>query len=374
MQLSWSDPVLRSIVWQVLIVGIIAAIFWYLASNTMRNLASRHIATGFAFLGRVAGIPIAETLIPYDPAVSTFGLALLEGLLNTLKVAVIGVILATILGTLIGIGRLSTNFLVARLTAIYVEVIRDIPLLLQLFFWYALVQGLPAPRNSLKIGSSIFLSNRGFKVPLLDWQDAHWWALAAFVLGLIGTIAWNRRATLKQEQTGIKPLVWPAALLMLVGLPVLVWAALGAPFTLEYPVLRGFNFVGGGTFSPEFGALLIGLVIYTASYIAEICTLRHPGGGTGTVGGRGGTRLAARFRVAADRPAASDAGDHPADGQSVPEPHKEQFARGGDRLSGLVFRGWDDPQSDWPGDRGNCHHHGCLPEHQPVDQHVHELV
>ena len=270
MRLSWSNPVFRSIVWQVVIIGVLGGAIWYLVDNTIRNLAARHIATGFGFLGRVAGIPISEAMIPYDPATSTFGLALLEGLLNTLKIAIVGVVLATVLGTVIGIGRLSTNFLIARITAIYVEVIRDIPLLLQLFFWYALVQGLPAPRQSLHIGSAIYLSNRGFKVPVLDWQNAHWWALAAFVLGLIGTVLWNRRATRIQEQTGAKPKVWPAAVLLLIGLPAMVWAALGAPFTLEYPVLRGFNFQGGGSFSPEFGALLIGLVIYTASYIAEI--------------------------------------------------------------------------------------------------------
>ena len=269
-RLSWSDPTMRSIVWQVVIIGGLSAAVWYLVSNTMHNLAARHIATGFAFLGRVAGIPIGEAMIPYDPAVSTFGLALVEGLLNTLKVAIIGVVLATILGTVIGIGRLSSNFLISRLTAVYVEVIRDIPLLLQLFFWYALVQGLPAPKQSLAIGHSIFLSNRGFKIPLLELQSAHWWTVAAFALGLAGTLAWNRHARRRQEESGIKPPVWPAAVLLLIGFPVVIWAALGAPFTLEYPVLRGFNFQGGGSFSPEFGALLLGLVIYTASYIAEI--------------------------------------------------------------------------------------------------------
>lgn len=269
-RLSWSDPLLRNIVWQVLIVGLVAAVIWYLVDNTSRNLAARQIATGFAFLGRIAGIPIGEHMIDYDPAVSTFGRALLVGVLNTLKVSVVGIVLATILGTLIGIGRLSRNWLVARLTAIYVEVIRDIPVLLQLLFWYALLQGLPAPRQSWQIADSVFLSNRGIRVPLLVWEPAHWWALVAFILGVAGTVLWNRSAGRRQAETGIRPPVWPVALSLLIGLPVLVWGALGAPFIIEYPVLRGFNFQGGGLVSPEFGALLIGLVIYTAAYIAEI--------------------------------------------------------------------------------------------------------
>jgi general L-amino acid transport system permease protein len=132
----------------------------YLVSNTNRNLAARHIATGFAFLGRVAGIPIGESLISYNPAIDTFGRALVIGILNTIKVAVIGVVLATILGTLVGVGRLSSNWLLSKITAFYVETLRDVPLLLQLLFWYALLEGLPAPRQALHIGRFIFLCNR----------------------------------------------------------------------------------------------------------------------------------------------------------------------------------------------------------------------
>jgi general L-amino acid transport system permease protein len=270
MRLSWSDPVFRSVIWQILIVGLVAGIIWYLASNTNRNLASRHIATGFAFLSRNAGIPIGESLIPYDPSISTYGDALIIGILNTLKVAIPGVILATILGTIIGIARLSRNWLVAKLAAVYVEVLRDLPVLLQLLFWYTLMQALPGPKQSLHIGDWVFLSNRGIKIPLLDWEAAHGWALLVFAAGLIGTWLWARRSRLRQEATGERPAVWPAALGFLVVLPAVVWAALGAPFHLDVPVLRGFNFQGGGLLSPEYGALLIGLVIYTASYIAEI--------------------------------------------------------------------------------------------------------
>ena len=268
--LSWSDPRLRSIVWQVVILGGIAGIIWYLVSNTMHNLQVRRIATGFGFLDRVAGIPIGEHMIDYDPAIHSYGRAIWIGVLNTLKVSIVGIVLSTILGTLIGIARLSKNWLLARLAAIYVETLRDIPVLLQLFFWYAIVQALPAPRQSLHPVSGVFMSNRGIKLPLLEWENAHWAALAAFALGWIGTVLAMKRATRIQEATGNRPAVWPVGLGFMVGLPVLVWAALGAPFTLEMPVLRGFNFVGGITLSPEYGALTLGLVLYTASYTAEI--------------------------------------------------------------------------------------------------------
>jgi len=270
LSLSWSDPRFRNIVWQVVVLGVVAAITWYLVQNTSRNLAARRIATGFGFLGRTAGIPIGEALIDYDPSVNTYGRALIIGLLNTLKVAVVGVVLATILGTVVGVARLSKNWLIARLSAVYVEVIRDIPVLLQLLFWYTALQGLPVPRNSFHPLPGVFLSNRGIKVPLVEWSPPFWWALAALVLGFIATVTWSRTATRNQEATGVRPKVWPAALVFLVGFPVLVWGALGAPFAVEMPELRGFNFVGGLTLSPEYGALTLGLVIYTSSYIAEI--------------------------------------------------------------------------------------------------------
>lgn len=270
LRLSWADPRFRAVVWQVVIIAIVALTTWYLVANTNRNLAARRIATGFAFLDRVAGIPIGESLIPYNPAVDTFGTALIIGILNTLKVSVVGIVLTTILGTFIGIGRLSGNWLLARLTGIYVETLRDIPLLLQLLFWYTMLQTLPPPRQALRIGSAIYLSNRGIKVPKLEWQPADNWTLLAFAIGAIGTWLWNAYAQHRQETTGRRPAVWPAALLLLIALPAAVWLALGAPFTLDVPALKGFNFQGGGTLSPEYFALLLGLVVYTAAYIAEI--------------------------------------------------------------------------------------------------------
>ena len=270
MRLSWSDPKFRNLVWQILVVGAVVTIIAYLARNTQRNLDARHIATGFAFLGRTAGIPIGEHMLSYDPAINTYGHALLIGLLNTLRVAVVGIVLTTILGTVIGIARLSKNFLLSRCAGLYVEVIRDIPVLLQLLFWYGLLQTLPAVRQALNPIPGFFLSNRGIKIPLLDWDPAHGWALAAFAAGLAGVLAMRRFASKRQAATGVRPAIWPVVIGLLIVFPVIVWAALGAPFMLDVPVRGGFNFSGGGTVSPEYAALTLGLTIYTAAYIAEI--------------------------------------------------------------------------------------------------------
>ncbi len=270
MKLSWSDPKFRNLVWQIVVIGVLVAIVSYLVHNTIRNLDARHIATGFAFLGRTAGIPIGEHMISYDPAVDTYGHAILIGVLNTLRVAVVGIVLTTVLGTLLGIARLSKNYLLSKFAATYVEVLRDIPVLLQLLFWYTLMQALPGIRDAMSPMPGVFLSNRGIKVPLFEWEDAHSWALAAFLVGLLGTILYNGVARKKQFETGVRPKVWPVAIGLLIVFPLLVWAALGAPFVLDMPVKGGFNFRGGGTISPEYAALTIGLTIYTAAYIAEI--------------------------------------------------------------------------------------------------------
>jgi general L-amino acid transport system permease protein len=267
---SWSDPRLRYALWQVLILGAVGFVAWYLVRNTNNNLAARHIAGGWGFLWQPASVPIGEAPIAYTPSVSTYGRALAIGILNTLKVSAVGVLLATLLGTAVGIGRLSPNWLMARITAVYVEVVRDIPLLLQLFFWYGVLLALPPPRQAFHPVAGVFLSNRGIKLPQLDWAQAHGLALAAFVFGLLVTWAWTRWADRRQAATGVRPLTWPAAVLFLLVLPIGVWAALGAPFHLDLPALRGFNFQGGLTVTPEYGALLIGLVVYTATYIAEI--------------------------------------------------------------------------------------------------------
>jgi general L-amino acid transport system permease protein len=268
-RLSWSDERLRAIVWQVLVVGAIGAIIWWLWSNTVHNLEVRRIATGFGFLDREAGLPIGESLIEYDPA-NSYARALAVGVLNTLKVAVVGVVLATILGTLIGIAKLSKNWLVSRIASLYIEVIRDLPLLLQLLFWYTILQGLPGPRQALNPLEGVFLSNRGMKLPWIEWQAAHDYALVAFLIGAIATWFVARANRARQYADGQPRALWPWAAGFMLGAPLLVWAINGAPFTPDIPALRGFNFRGGLTVSPEYFALLIGLVTYTAGFIAEI--------------------------------------------------------------------------------------------------------
>lgn len=182
----------------------------------------------------------------------------------------LGIVLATVLGVTVGIARLSSNWLIARLAGIYVDTFRNVPLLLQLFFWYAVLSGLPAARNALNPLPGVFLSNRGLKFPLFVWDAAHWWTLAALAAGLAAAWALGRWARRRRESTGRSfPTVW-AGLGLIFGLPALVFLALGAPFQPDIPELRGFNFVGGYTLTPEFAALLVGLVVYTATFIAEI--------------------------------------------------------------------------------------------------------
>jgi general L-amino acid transport system permease protein len=268
-RLSWADERVRAAFWQVLIVGMVVAIVWWLVRNTQHNLEVRRIATGFGFLSREAGLPIGESLIDYTPA-DTYLRALTVGVLNTLKVAVVGVILATILGTLIGIARLSKNWLLSKIAAVYVEVIRDIPLLLQLLFWYTILQGLPGPRQALNPLPGVYLMNRGLRLPFLDWEVGHSWGLLAFVVGAFATWLFAREMRRRRMKDGQPRPVWPAAIGFLVVVPALVWWLGGAPVGIEWPELRGFNFRGGMTVSPEYFALLIGLVTYTAGFIAEI--------------------------------------------------------------------------------------------------------
>jgi general L-amino acid transport system permease protein len=269
LRLSWSDERFRGIVWQVLVVGIVGGIIWWLWSNTVHNLEVRRIATGFGFLNREAGLPIAEHLIDYNPT-DTYLRALTVGLLNTLKVAVVGIVLATFLGTLIGIARLSKNWLLSKIAGVYIEVIRDLPLLLQLLFWYAVLQGLPGPRQALNPMDGVFLSNRGLKLPWIEWQDAHTYAVLAFLAGAVVTWLYRRAARAKQMKDGQPRRVWPVAVATMLALPLAVWWMMGAPWTPDMPALRGFNFRGGLNVSPEYFALLLGLVLYTAGFIAEI--------------------------------------------------------------------------------------------------------
>ena len=214
------------LIWQIVVVGIAVAVVAWLWSNALHNLSVRRISTGFAFLGREAGMPIADTWIAYSPK-NTYLRAFIVGIVNTLRVAVIGIVLATVLGTLIGIARLSSNWLLSRLAAVYVEVLRDIPLLLQLLFWYVLMQGLPAARAAWKPIEGVFLSNRGLILPSIPIEEANLWVIAAAVAGLIALYLLRRRLIARQMVDGRPRHIWPYALVLVIGLPALVswlWA------------------------------------------------------------------------------------------------------------------------------------------------------
>jgi general L-amino acid transport system permease protein len=266
----WRDPWLRGIVLQVLFVAIIAALIAFFVNNTIVNLRRQNIASGFHFMDREAAFGIGESLIAYSPA-DTYARAFLVGLTNTLYVSAIGIVLATILGTVMGLARLSSNWLVAKLAAIYVETFRNIPLALQLLFWWGLLRGAaPSPREAWQPLPGVFVSNRGILFPVPREDPAHLAIAIAVALGVVIAIGVHRWAKRRQEATGQQfPSGW-AALGLVVGLPLVVFFAYGAPLRMDWPALRGFNFAGGSSLSPEFGALLIGLVIYTGSFIAEI--------------------------------------------------------------------------------------------------------
>ena len=266
----WNDPRVRGIFYQILFVGIVVALVAFLVHNTLVNLRRQNIASGFGFLDHEAAFGIGESLIAYSPA-DTYARAFLVGLLNTLYVSVLGIVLATVLGTVIGIARLSSNWLIAKLAQVYVETFRNIPLLLQLFFWWAMLRvSAPAPRQAWELLPGVLVSNRGFVFPVPIADPAHRWMLLALVLGVLGAIALKRWSKRRQAATGAQfPTGWVSAGLVL-GLPLLVFLAAGRPIDLDWPELKGFNFVGGSAVSPEFAALLIGLTVYTGTFIAEI--------------------------------------------------------------------------------------------------------
>jgi general L-amino acid transport system permease protein len=269
LSISWRDERLSGLVWQIVVVGIAIAIVAWLWSNAVHNLSVRRISTGFAFLGREAGMPIADSWLAYTPK-NTYLRAFLVGIVNTLRVAVIGIVLATVVGTLVGIARLSSNWLLSRLAAVYVELLRDLPLLLQLLFWYVIMQGLPAARNAWKPVEGVFLSNRGLVLPSIPIEENNLWVIGAAAVGLIAFYLLRRQLIARQMQDGRARRLWPYALMLVIGLPALLSFALGTSWTVTMPELRGFNFVGGLTLAPEYFALLVALVTYTSAFIAEI--------------------------------------------------------------------------------------------------------
>src|SRR6266436_1966847 len=219
-RISLSNERFAGLLWQIVVVGIAIAVVAWLWSNAIHNLSVRRISTGFAFLGREAGMPIADTWLAYSPK-NTYLRAFIVGLVNTLRVAVIGIVLATVLGTIVGIARLSSNWLLSRLAAVYVEMLRDLPLLLQLLFWYVLMQGLPAARAAWLPIDGVFLSNRGLILPSIPIGEGNLWVMGTAAAGLIALYALNRRLIARQLLDGQPRSLWPYGLVLAVGLPAL---------------------------------------------------------------------------------------------------------------------------------------------------------
>jgi general L-amino acid transport system permease protein len=266
----YNNPKIRSAAWQI---GLLAALVWFgyeFALNAKANLDAQRIASGVGFLGNTAGFGVNQSLIAYSET-DSYGRVFLVGLLNTLLVSGLGIVFATILGFVVGISRLSPNWLLARLAGGYVELIRNLPLLFQILFWYLAALGtLPGPRQSISIFGEVFLSNRGIVVPAPVFGPGSGYVAAAFALGLLATFALARWARRRQERTGVQFPVLRAGAALVIGLSLMALVVTGFPIGLEKPELRGFNFVGGLRLIPEFVALLVALSTYTAAFIAEV--------------------------------------------------------------------------------------------------------
>lgn len=270
-RVSWmNDPKIRGIIFQVLVVAILSAAIYWIWGNTVENLRRANISSGYGFLNGRSGFDVSQSLIHFN-ADSTFGRAIIVGLLNTVLVAVVGVITATILGFLIGIGRLSGNWLIAKICMIYVEIFRNIPPLLVIFFWYlGVLSVLPAPRDSIGLPFGSYLNSRGFFLPKAIWEEGAWLIPAALVVAIIAIFAIARWSYQRQMKTGQRFPVLLTALVLILGLPTLATLAAGVPFTFEYPQQGAFNLTGGSQIKPEFLSLYLALSFYTAAFIAEI--------------------------------------------------------------------------------------------------------
>jgi general L-amino acid transport system permease protein len=266
----WLDPKKRAIIYQIGVLCLVGLLAYYLVSNTLVNLEKQAISSGFGFLQKESSFEIGESLISYSAA-SSYGRALVVGALNTLKVAFIGIVITLILGTILGVARLSTNWLISKIAAIYIEVMQDIPVLLQLFFWYAIFyESLPSPRQALNPIYGLFLCNRGVVFAVPQSHPAHKYMFLALIVACVVVFLFRRWAKQRQAQTGQILPIFSISVGVILGLPLCTWLIFGAPTTMDVPQLKGFNFQGGMTLSPEFIALLLGLVLYTAAFVAEV--------------------------------------------------------------------------------------------------------
>ncbi len=264
-----NDPVVRGVIYQIVTAVLVVGFAIWIIGNTAGNLAAQNKTTGFDFLWRTAGFDISFSLLPWSRS-SYYWEAFLVGITNTLLVAFIGIVLATVLGFTLGIARLSSNFIISRLATIYIETIRNIPLLLQLFFWYfAVLKAMPAVRESIALPFDMFINQRGIFVPrpIVDEQFGFVWIGVALAIAAVVVMrTWAKR---RLEQTGKRFPVFLASVGLLLAIVAITWLVSGASMVFEPPVLERFNFKGGLQLPPEFVALLFGLTIYTGAFIAE---------------------------------------------------------------------------------------------------------
>ncbi|MSO65042.1 MAG: ABC transporter permease subunit [Alphaproteobacteria bacterium] len=266
----WNNPTARAVIYQIMVLGGVIALAVYLVDNVLINLAERSIRSGFGFLNREAGFELGESLIAYDPSRS-YARAYFAGFVNTMKVSFVGIVVCSLLGLLVGIARLSRNWLVAKLAAGYVEAIRNVPILLQLVMWYGLIINiLPPSTNAIELLPRLYLSKSGLLFPLPLYDPAHLVVGAILVLGIAAAVVYSRWSKRRQEATGkLPPQLWPI-LGLVAGPPVAAFLIAGAPLQWEIPVFQRFRFVGGGEMTPEFLALTAGLGIYTSAFVAEV--------------------------------------------------------------------------------------------------------
>ncbi|MCP4671321.1 MAG: amino acid ABC transporter permease [Desulfobacula sp.] len=266
----WYDPDKRSIMYQVGAACLFVFVAWYLVSNTMTNLEKQSIATGFGFLNNEAAFEIGESIIEYSAA-DRYARALWVGFLNTLLVSFIGIVLTVILGTFLGVARLSKNWLINKCAAGYIELFQDIPILLQLFFWYAFFyEMLPSPRDAVNPFAGLFLCNRGLIFGIPQAHPVYKYIAIAVIVAVIIVVLIKKWAKKRQDLTGKAFPVLYTSIALILGLPFVCWLIGGAPTEMSVPILKGFNFIGGMSISPEFAALLLGLVLYTAAFVAEV--------------------------------------------------------------------------------------------------------
>lgn len=264
----YNNPKYRGWIYQSLLLIFLVSFFYIIVSNTLANMEAQGIKSGFSFLDTSAGFDVLMSLIPFQTTDSYLAIFTI-GILNTILVSIVGIILSTILGFIFGVAYFSRNYLIRKISVVYVEVFRNIPVILQVIFWYTIFNTLPIARESLNIGDSIFLNVTGLYIPQLVGESGSGLVYGAIAAAIIGVFVIKRWATKRQEATGQQFPILLTSLALLTFVPLLALLIAGVPFHLDYPSLQGFNFSGGTTIIPEFIALAVALSIYTGAFIAE---------------------------------------------------------------------------------------------------------